>query len=161
MASIGIRVTPNEIFYSIVDENDDEYEIISISNIKIPRALDAPCKLSYIRNTIATIIKQYKITNAGIKLIEGNARASVNSSILFRINLEGVILELFANSTIQKYLLGLASSIASILKIKAKPVKEMSEDLGIDDSYKTDNGKKLNEQNIESLVVAIAALNQR
>lgn len=159
MTSIGIRVTPNEIFYSIVDEEDDECEIISISNVKVPKALDDPCKLSYVRNTIDTIIKQYKVTNAGIKLIEGNARTSANSRTFFRINLEGVILELFANSTVEKYLLGVAPNIASILKIKSKPVKEMAEDLGIDDSYKTDNGKKLNEQNKESLVVAIAALN--
>lgn len=161
MASIGIRVTPNEIFYSIVDEEDDGYEIISISNVKVPKALDDPCKLSYVRNTIATIIKQYKVTNAGIKLIEGNATTSANLSTFFRINLEGVILELFANSTIEKYLLGVAPNIASILEIKSKPVKEMAEDLGIDDSCKTDNGKKLNEQNKESVVVAIAALNQR
>lgn len=161
MASIGIRVTPNEIFYSIVEEEDDGYEIISISNVKVPKALDDPCKLSYVRNTIATIIKQYKVTNAGIKLIEGNARTSANLSTFFRINLEGVILELFANSTIEKYLLGVAPNIASILEIKSKSVKEMAEDLGIDDSCKTDNGKKLNEQNKESVVVAIAALNQR
>lgn len=161
MVSIGIRVTPNEIFYSIVDEQDYGYEIISISNIKIPKALDDPCKLSYVRNTISTIITQYKVTNAGIKLIERNARTSANLSTFFRVNLEGVILELFANSTIEKYLLGIAPNIASILKIKSKPVKEMVKDLGIDDSCKTDNGKKLNEQNKESVVVAIAALNQR
>lgn len=159
MASIGIRVTPNKVFYSIVDEEDNGYKIISISNVKVPKALDIPCKLSYVRNIFCTIIKQYKVENAGIKLIEGNARTSVNSSTFFRTNLEGVILELFANSSIEKYLLGLSSNVSSILEIKCKPVKEMAEDLGIDDSFNTDEGKKLNDENKESVVVAIAALN--
>ncbi|WP_069648977.1 hypothetical protein [Caloranaerobacter ferrireducens] len=161
MAAIGIRVTPNEIFYSIVDEEGDGYSIISISSIKIPKALDNPCRLSYVRNILSTIIKQYKINKAGIKLIEGNARTKVNSSTSFRLNLEGVILELFANSSIEKYLLGVAPNISAILKLKSKPVKEMAEDLGIDDSDKTDEGRKLKDENKESLVVAVAALNQR
>lgn len=158
MASIGIRVTPNEIFYSIVENEEEGYDIISVSSIKIPKALDTPCKLSYARNTMGTIIKQYKINNAGIKLIEGNARSSFNSNTFFRLNLEGVIQELFANSSVEKYLLGVASNISSILNIKSKPVKEMVVDLGIDDDFKTDDEKKLNDENKESIVVAIAAL---
>ena len=160
MASIGIRVSPTEIFYSIVDEEDDGYKIISISNVKVPKALDTPCKLSFIRNTFSTIIKQYKVNSAGIKLIEGNAR-TVNASTFFRTNLEGVSLELIANSSIEKYLLGVTSNISSILEIKPKPVKEMAEELGIEDSFTTDDEKKLNDENKESVVVAIAALNQR
>jgi Holliday junction resolvasome RuvABC endonuclease subunit len=158
MASIGIRVTPSEIYYSIVDIEDDGFKIISISHIKVPKALDIPCKLSYVRNTFNTLIKQYKITRAGIKLIEGNARPKVNLATFLRLNLEGIFLELFANSSVEKYLLGVASNISAILEIKSKPVKEMASDLGIEETDLTDEGKKLNDNNKESLVVAVAAL---
>ena len=160
MIAIGIRVTPNNVYYSIIKEDSEGFAIVSISNIIVPKALDTPCKLSYIRNTLDTIIQQYNINKAGIKLIEGNARSTANSSTFFRVNLEGVILELFANSSVEKYLLGISSNIASILQVEVKPVKEMAGDIGIDDSDKTDEGKKLNDENKESIVVAIAALNQ-
>ncbi|CAK7037468.1 hypothetical protein [Tissierella sp.] len=160
MTSIGIRVTPNEIYYSIINSKDDGYEIISISYLKIPKALDIPCKLSYIRNTLNTIIKQYKINRAGIKLIEGNARVAMNASTFFRLNLEGVILEIFANSSIEKYLLGIAPNISAILGLESKSVKDMAEELGVDDTDVTDEGKKLSDNNKESLVVAVAALFQ-
>lgn len=159
MISIGIRVTPREIFYSLIEKNGEEYQIISISSIKVPQALDAPCKLSFIRNTLDTIIKQYKVNRAGIKLIEGNARTAVNASTFFRLNLEGVIQEIFANSTVEEYMLGVAANIASRLNIESKPVSKMVEDLGIDDSYTTDEGRKLKDENKESLVVGIAVLN--
>ncbi|WP_426349380.1 hypothetical protein ACPWSR_16815 [Alloiococcus sp. CFN-8] len=160
MASIGIRVTPNDIYYTIVDSEDDGYKTISISHLRIPKALDIPCKLSYVRNTFITIIKQYKVNRAGIKLIEGNARTEIKGSISFRINLEGVFLELFANSSIEKYLLGIAPSISAVLGLNSKPVKDMAEDLGLNDTDRTDDGRKLSDNNKESLVVAVAALMQ-
>ena len=42
--AIGFRVTPSEIFYSIVVNQKDEYEFISISSLKIPVAIDEPKK---------------------------------------------------------------------------------------------------------------------
>lgn len=158
MASIGIRVTPNEIYYSIVNLKDSGYEIITISCLKIPKALDVPCKLSYIRNILNTLIKQYGINKAGVKLIEGNARNRINASTFFRLNVEGVIQEVFANSSIEKYLLGIAPNISAILEVEPKPVKDIAEDLGVDETIVTDEGKKLNDNNKESLVVAVAAL---
>lgn len=160
MISIGIRVTPNEVYYAIVEEENDGYKIISISDIKLPKALDIPCKLRYIRNTFDTIIKQYEVRRAGIKLIEGNARSRINDGITLRLNLEGVFLELFANSSVEKYLLGIAPNISGILGLKSKPVKDMAQELGMDDSDETDEGKKLNDNNKEAIVVAIAAMVQ-
>ncbi|MFW2490934.1 hypothetical protein ACN077_20565 [Clostridium chromiireducens] len=158
MISIGIRVTYNEIHYSIVKYDNNIHTTLSISKLKVPKALDNPCKLSFLRNTFETIIKQYKINRAGIKLIEGNARLTHNANTFFRFNIEGVLLELFSNSSIEKYILGLASNIASALEIQSKPVKDMVQDLGIDDSITTDEKKKLTDEDKEALVVAIAAL---
>lgn len=160
MVSIGIRVTPNEVYYAIIKKENEGYSIISISDIKLPKALDVPCKLSYTRNTFDTIIKQYGVNRAGIKLIEGNARTTLNAGTSLRLNLEGVFLELFSNSSIENYLLGIAPNISGILGLQSKPVKDMAEDLGMDDLDETDEGRKLNNNNKEALVVAVAALVQ-
>lgn len=151
MISIGFRVTPNKIYYCIAKKvNDTNIEIISTSSIIVPKALDEPHQLSFIRNNLSTILLQYKVTNAGIKLIEGNARK--NNISFVRLYLEGVILELFANSLIEKYVLGITSNIASILKLEKKPIKDMLTDLEVESSDYSDEEK-------ESIVVAIASLN--
>ena len=100
MRYIGIRVTPNDIYYSIIEGKENSFNVISISNIKIPKALKVPERLSYIRNLLITIIEQYSIQYAAIRVIEGSAMGNVNGSILFRVNLEGVVQEVFADSTI-------------------------------------------------------------
>lgn len=160
MVSIGIRVTPNEVYYAIVEDKNDELSIVSVSDIKLPKALDTPSKLRYIRNTFDTLIKQYSISRAGIRLIEGNARGTINDRMTLRLNLEGVFLELFANSSVERYLLGNAPNISRILELESKPVRDMAQELGIDDTDKTDEGKKMNDNNKEAIVVAIAAMVQ-
>lgn len=155
--AIGFRVSPTEICYSIVVD-EEEIEIISISSLKIPIAVDDPQKLSFIRNTISTILIQYKIEYAGIKLIEGSARGSLNNGLIFRFNVEGVLKELLANSCIKNCLLGLSTNIASILGIsKAKPA-EMLDSILENTDLETDNGKKLTAEHKESVLVAVAAL---
>lgn len=156
--AIGFRVTPTEIYYSILANVEEEYEIISISKLKIPVSIDLPSQLSYIRNTISTIISQYQICYAGIKLIEGNARTSVNNSLIFRFNLEGVLMELFSNSTIRNYFLGVASNISSVLKVKKGTAQEMLAEMIDIDNYKTDDNKKVSAEYKEAVIVALAAM---
>lgn len=158
MNSIGFRVSPTEIFYSIVENKDEGYEFVSISNLKIPTSLDIPNQLSYIRNTISTILTQYKISFAGIKLIEGNARGTINNSLIFRFNVEGVILELLSNSLIKKYFLGIASNISSILNIEKGNPQEMLKKIIDIEKYKTDDNKKISALYKDSIIVALAAL---
>jgi len=156
--SIGFRVTPNEVYYAILKSNDDKYEFISISSLKIPVAIDDPAKLSYIRNTISTIMGQYNILYAGIKLIEGNARTSINNSLIFRFNIEGVLMELFSNSSIEKYFLGVTSNISAILNVKKEKPVEMLNNLIDVDELKTDANKKVTGDYKEAMLVALAAM---
>ena len=109
MTAIGIRVTPSEVYYSILTEG---FSIVTVSKVIIPKALEDPDKLTFIRTTFISIIDEYNIKNAGIKLIEYGVR---NPSF-FRINVEGIIQELFANSSIQKYFYGAIPKIASLIK---------------------------------------------
>ncbi|WP_312045094.1 hypothetical protein [Anaerotignum sp.] len=156
--AIGFRVTPTEIYYSIVANLEEEFEIISISKLKIPVSIDLPSQLSYIRNTISTIISQYQICYAGIKLIEGNARGSINNALIFRFNVEGGLMELFSNSTIRKYFLGVTSNIASVLKVKKGNAQEMLKAVVDIDNYKTDDNKKVSAEYKDAVIVALAAM---
>lgn len=161
MKYIGIRVTSNDIYYSIIEGKENSYNVISISNIKIPKALEIPECLSYIRNLLITIIEQYSIEYASIRVIEGSAMGKVNGSILFRVNLEGVIQEVFAGSTIKDYMLARNSNVSSILKTSSKVIKDIANDLDLKDKFKTDNDRVLNEESRESLVVAIAMFHKK
>lgn len=159
MVSIGIRVTHNEVFYAIVKKEIDEEKVISISSIKVINSLDESSKLMNIRNILITLIEQYNISRAGIKLMESNANVRINDSIMFRLNIEGVIKEVFSESSIKKYLMGRANNISAIYKSKCKKVLELSKELNID-SCKTDNGRKVTDNYKEAIVVAIASLRQ-
>ena len=156
--AIGFRVTPSEIFYSIVVNQKDEYEFISISSLKIPVAIDEPKKLSFIRNTVSTILLQYNIDYAGIKLTEGNARSGVKNNSIFRYNVEGVLKELLSNSVTKNCVLGLSTNIAAILNIpKGKPA-EMLDSILDTANLKTDVEKKISIGHKEAILVALAAL---
>lgn len=156
--AIGFRVSPDEIYYSIVANKEEGYEIISIANLKIPVSIDVPSQLSYIRNTIGTIMTQYQVCYGGIKLIEGNARVAINNDLIFRFNLEGVLMELFSNSTVKRYFLGMTSNIASVLNVKKGTPPEMLSKLIDIDNYKTDDNKKLGAEYKDAVIVALAAI---
>lgn len=156
--SIGFRVTPAEIFFAIIDNQENDYEFISISSLKVPVSLDEPYKLSFVRNTILTIINQYKIQYAGIKLIEGNARNSINNNMIFRFKTEGVLMELFANSSIKKYFLGISKSIASVLEIETCKTQEMLDSIIDTSILLNDNGKKITGEAKEAMLIGLAAL---
>lgn len=158
MAAIGFRVSPTGIFYSIVENKENHYEIISIGNLKIPTSLDLPNQLNYIRTTLSTILVQYGISFAGIKLMEGNARGTINNGLRFRLNIEGVILELFSNSKIESYILGVTSNIASTLKIDKENPQVMLDKLIDLKDKKTDENKKITSEYKDSMIVALAAL---
>lgn len=156
--SIGFRVSPNEIYYAILENTEEGYKFVSISNLKIPISIDEPGKLSFIRNTVSTILTQYNILYAGIKLIEGNARGSINNSLIFRFNVEGVLMELFSNSSIQKYFLGITSNIASVLGVKKEKPQDMLGKLIDVDELFTDDSKKVTGDYKEAMLVALAAM---
>lgn len=158
MNAIGFRVSPTEIYYSIVQANGEQNEVLSISSLKIPFSMGVSEQLSFIRKTFDTLISQYGISFAGIKLIEGNARASINNSLIFRFNVEGVLIELFTDSTVKSHFMGIASNIASTLNIEKKKPHEMLDDIIDLTSVCTDNGKKITIEQKEAILVALASL---
>ncbi len=150
--SIGIRVTPSSIYFSIVSYEKEVLEIVVIDKINNPKALNIPEQLKFLRNTLRDIINEFDITNACIRITESNAQ-SINIS---RIYIEGVIQELFASSTIIKYYVGQISSISSILGIERTKFKPYAE--GKEVFLEIDNWKTYSLEERESLMASISAL---
>lgn len=149
MVSIGIRATSKEIYYAVLDE---ENGTVGIDTIKVPKALDGPGKLSFIRNNLNTLILKCKIKKGAIRVNETIAQTKDP----FRIMLEGVILELFAGSTIEKYFLGMAANTSA--RIASAPAKTKVKDLIKYIDLDIDV-KKLNDYKREAVVMAYVAGN--
>lgn len=153
---IGFRVSPKKIYYTIMERTGSEIEIKSVSSVTIPLTLDVPSQLSYIRNTFRTLIHQYSIIGAGIKVSEIRPRANVTKSDLFRYNIEGVIMELFTDSIIEKHYTLASMQVSSLLALPHKKVVEHYEELKFKPNQKTDSSKVLGTEHKESCVIAFA-----
>ncbi|MBD2862483.1 hypothetical protein [Paenibacillus oceani] len=153
--AIGIRVAPKVIYYTIIEGlPDDNFEVKAIDKIKIPEALDDPRKLSYLRTTLLSIIMEFDITIAGVRIAEGTAQSVSN----FRIYLEGVIQELFANSSVEKYFLATKTKLARCLgqstQIITGYIDGQNDFVGIPDIARSHSEKR------ESILTALASLEQ-
>lgn len=151
--SIGIRVTPTVVYFSIVKFENEQLEITIVDKIVNPKALLIPEQLKFLRNTLCDIINEFNVTNACIRITESNAQ-SINVT---RIYIEGVIQELFASSTIEKYYVGQISNISSKLDIKRANFKPFAE--GKESFLGIENWDKYSLEQRESLMSAISALN--
>lgn len=152
MRCIGVRAAPSYVYYTVINIENDCFEILTCSQLIVPKALDIPERLSFIRNCLFSIIQEYAITYAGIRTIE----TLVNPNIV-RIYIEGVIQELFSNCTIEKYFTGKKSKLASLLNEKVEDItlyidrdKVFAE---IEEWNKYDKSEK------ESIITAVAASN--
>jgi hypothetical protein len=125
MNAIGIRVSPKKVFYAVVKSEKEEMEIVNSSNIVVPKALETPGQLAYVRKSFLDIIEEYSITRAGIRLAEPAARTrGTKNGDIFRYNLEGVVQELIDSSTVEKYFCGPIATLASLLDEKPNGVKQ-------------------------------------
>jgi len=152
-SSIGIRATPNQIFYCVLTGEFDEFEITQIDKIVTPKALEIPEQLKFIRNTLCDIINENNVLSACIRIAESNAR----KTNIPRIYLEGVIQELIASSTIEKYYVGQISSISARLGIDRSDFKPFASGETIYQEIEIWN--ELNLEQRESLLAAISSLN--
>jgi len=155
LTSIGIRVTPSTVFYSIAKvENSDNFAILDTSYIVVPKALDIPSQLAFIRTTLSTIFIEYEIQRAGIRLTEHTAQ----TPSIFRMNIEGVIQELFANSTIEKYFCGEIATIASLIKTERSLIKEYFEGKKVFGNI--NDWTKYKQEEREAIITAVSALSK-
>lgn len=150
---IGIRVSPSKVYYSIIEKNDEGFEICDVSEICVPKMLDIPNQLTYIRTNLLSIITEYDVCVAGMRLAE---EISDNKST-FRINLEGVIQEVFVNSTIKSFYCGGISAVSSVLKEHTKIIKEYFDGKKIFMEIENWDNEYSKEER-ESIVISYAAI---
>ncbi|MCH2232186.1 MAG: hypothetical protein MK105_17760 [Crocinitomicaceae bacterium] len=151
--TIGIRVTPSTIYYSVITELDDGIEITILDKVNNPKALIIPEQLKFLRNTLCDIINEFKIKKACIRIAESTAQ----STNINRVYIEGIIQELFASSTIENYFVGQISNISSNLGIDRGDFKPYAE--GKNDFLNIEDWKSHSLEQRESIMAAVSALN--
>lgn len=152
ITSIGIRVTPKIVYYSVISCENEELEMKILDKVVVPKALDTPEQLKFLRNTFLDIIAEFQITNACVRITEPSAK----SISIPRIYIEAVIQELFASSTIIKYYVGQISNISAKLEIKREEFKPYSEGKNI--FMEIEDWDKLSLEERESLMSAVSAI---
>lgn len=152
--SIGIRVKPDAVIYSIIKEEDGSKEIVLVDKVNVPVALQIPEQLKFIRGTFMDIIYENQVNIACIRITESTAQ----KNSIERINIEAVIQELIASSTIERYYVGQIANISSKLGIARENFKPMIESKEKNCEF-FDNWNKYNKEQKESLLAALSAFN--
>jgi hypothetical protein len=107
---MGIRASPREVHYAVVEAGDPA-ELLTVSSVVVPAALQLPEQLHFVRTTLLDIMAEYGVRRAGIRLTEPTAK----SRSIERLNLEGVIQELLSSSDVEAYFAGPIATIAARL----------------------------------------------
>jgi hypothetical protein len=112
MVSIGFRVSPTKVTYALVQGIPTKgFTLLDASAVFIPPALETPRQLQFIRTTLLDVMEEYAVSRAGLRLAEGVAQRRNP----FRLNLEGVIQELLASSSVERFVAGPIATMASLL----------------------------------------------
>src|SRR4030095_1282909 len=95
--TIGLRAAPRSVTFVVYDT--EEHRLINVEEIRAPAAFDVPDALKFLRNNLLEVLREYKTEQAGIRLTEPIAK----SPSLDRIQVEAVMQEAFASSTLRTY----------------------------------------------------------
>ena len=148
MRAIGIRAAPQAVTFAVYDSA--ESRVINLEDLRVPRAFFTPDALKYIRSNLLDILREYSIESAGVRITESNAK-SVSFS---RIQIEGVIQEAFASSTLKTYYIGQISSISKRVGIDRSDFKHFIDG---SKSWPLDDWPNLKEVQREAILCAIGA----
>jgi hypothetical protein len=153
LKAIGLRATPNEVYYTVVEKENEGVSLLTTDTIIIPRkALDVPQALTFIRTNLISLLSEYSIEKAGIRVYEGNTQ----NTDIFRLNLEGVLQELLANSTVQNYFLGRLSTFGKYLGATATEVKDFIK--AENELMEIEGWDNYSKEERESIITALVAL---
>lgn len=153
MRSLGIRVSGEEIYLGIY--SSEEKKVIS-EQIILPKIIDFPNKLKFLRHNIIDLLNEYKIKFVGIKIIE---YTSQNKDVN-RIFIEGVLQESLASNNDIIYFIENKQTISNTLNIKNKydllseKIKEFTVFM---ETQSIDFDKKTNPEKREAILVSLSA----
>jgi hypothetical protein len=148
LITIGIRAAPSVVTFVVYDAEEDA--VVNVEKLRIPIAFDVPDALKYVRNNLLDLLREYEVTYAGIRTTEPNAQ----SKNIQRIEIEGVIQEAFASSTLKGYYVGQISSISARLKI---PRADFKQYVDCTKEWPVDGWSALTNDAREALLCAIGA----
>ncbi len=148
MVTIGIRAKPTAVTFVVIDGD----EVRNVEDIEIPRAFDTPDALKYVRNNLLDILREYRVEAAGVRVTESNAQ-SLNVA---RIQLEGVIQEAFASSSLKGYYVGQIASISARIGMDRTDFKKMVDG---ENKLKIDSWETLSKEAREAVLCALGAKN--
>lgn len=151
MIAIGIRAAPKLVTFVIYDSQAQK--IANVETIKIPAAFSKPDALKYVRGNILDILREYKVTHAGIRAFE--TVGPLRANIIPRIEIEGVIQEAFASSPLVFYYVGNIATIASRLNIERKAFKPLIDGTA---TYDLEGWEELGKEAREAALCAIGAV---
>ncbi|AKR36843.1 hypothetical protein COA05_14470 [Bacillus thuringiensis] len=163
MYSIGIRVfaqkdKPGKIYYAVIKKHEDgELELINSSYLNIPIALAVPEQLAFIRTNFLALITQYNIKKAGLRVTETIAR----KPLVYRMNIEGVLQELFANSSIEEYGLINIAKMSKALSISMPEIKLYIDKKEIFDGFERKQWESFKTEERECILTALTVLFQK
>ncbi|SNB59169.1 hypothetical protein SAMN04487880_3447 [Marinobacter sp. es.042] len=118
MRTIGIRAEPKKVTFVIYDTSENA--VINIEEIKVPKVLDFPEVLKYLRNNILDVISEYEVLRAGLRISEPTAK----KTNIVRVQIEGVIQEALASSSVEAYFKGQVSNMSAKLGIDRQEFKK-------------------------------------
>lgn len=149
MKTLGIRVKPNAVVVAIYDSSNEMLE--NVESIRIPKALSRPEALKYARNSILDVLREYEIEKAGLRIVESNSR----TFSIQRIEIEGLIQEAFASSSLVAYYCGQISRISAKIGIERADFKRYI-DASLD-FEEIENWSDLSKEQREAVLVALGA----
>jgi hypothetical protein len=148
MKTIGIRAAPTVVTFAVFDATDQS--IVTVGEIKIPKAFTTPDALKYVRSNLLDILREYQIAQAGIRATEPMAdRPNIQ-----RVYIEGVIQEAFASSELNSYYIGYSSSISARIGVKRT---EFNTIVSGDSAFGVDGWDEFSKTEREAILCAIGA----
>ncbi|MGM0807372.1 MAG: hypothetical protein ACQET8_21950 [Bacillota bacterium] len=153
MRNIGLRIGTKEIYFIVLEGSKEQCTYIASGKINEPAAYDLPKTLSYYKQHIESLFKEYKIDKCGIKTAEPLAtRRGVNEGAKKRLYIEGVIME-SVHSLGKPLICGPFATFASLVKIK-----KQSDYLETDDFYNIPEWKKKNKNLKEATLAGVGVM---
>ncbi|MFB6272634.1 MAG: hypothetical protein ABEL51_07045 [Salinibacter sp.] len=149
MSSIGFRASADTVYYGIIEEDGS----FNVARLPRPKSMGEPAALRYLRTNIRDIISEFEAQSAGIRMIEPQASGSYPE----RRHVEGVILELLANSPVQSYFEGPIATIAKWLGKDRNEIKPLRNGETLFLNYSDWSADYRNEER-EAILTAAAAM---
>jgi len=149
--TLGLRAAPKFVTFAVFDSEGDI--IVNVEDIQVPSAFAWPEALKYVRSSVLDVLREFKVEQAGIRTTEPIAK----SPSIERMQIEGVIQEAFASSSLIKYFAGPIAVGAAVLGIDRTNFKPMAKE-GRND-MDVDNWDGMSEARREAVLYAMAAVN--